>query len=201
MGNFTAAKQIHDDKVKIITEDLRGRGAVSYEEAIEATDAMVTKISNICLMILLADCLPILFFDPKKGIIGIAHAGWKGTIRFIAQKVVRVFQEKFGSSPKDLVLGIGPAIGPCCYEVGPGVITQVEKGFHRKKGYIENETPEGRGYLNLWEANKEQLLQMGILEENIEIARICTHCNSHLFFSHRSQKGKTGRFGVGIMID
>lgn len=151
LGNFTTAKQVHGSNVKIITEDLRGRGAVNYDTAISATDAMVTDVPNICLMVLQADCVPILFFDPKKGVIGIAHAGWKGTIRLVAQNIVGTFQERFGCLPQDIVVGIGPSIGPCCYEVGPEVIAQAEKIFHNKRDYINNETLDGKGYFNLWE--------------------------------------------------
>ena len=200
LSNFTIARQIHGSDVEIITEDLRGSGAFHYDTAISATDAMVTSIPDICLMVLQADCVPILFFDVKKKVIGIAHAGWRGTVRMVAQNTVKVLKEKFDCSPKDMLVGIGPSIGPCCYEVGSETIVQIRKAFHDKKGYINNETPDGQGYLNLWEANKMQLVQMGIPERNIEIAQICTHCNHTLFFSYRHQNTETGRFGAGIML-
>jgi len=200
LDNFTIAKQIHSGNVKTISEQLRGNGSINHIKAISATDAMVTNASNIVLMVVLADCVPILFFDPVKRVIGVAHAGWRGTIRLVAQNTVRVFQEKFGSSPTDIMVGIGPSIGPCCYEVGSEVVTQVETIFHTKKGYVDNESSDGKAYFNLWEANKKQLLQVGIPEENIEIARVCTYCNFDLFFSERHQRGPTGRFGAGITI-
>ena len=200
LKNFTIANQIHGSDVKIITERLRGKGAFKQETAIKDTDAMVTNIPNICLVILVADCVPILFFDPVKKVIGAAHAGLGGTVKLVAQNVIDVFQKEFNSAVSDIIVGIGPSIGPCCYEVGPEVITQVEKIFGNKKDYVTNESPDGKGYLDLWEANKKQLLQKGILEKNIEIAKICTYCNSNLFFSRRYQKEETGRFGTGIMI-
>lgn len=113
---------------------------------------------------------------------------------------MRSLLEGFGSSPRDIIVGIGPSIGPCCYEVGPEVVAQVEKVLNNKKGPINNESPDGKGYFDLWEANKKQLVQMGIPEGNIEFAGICTYCNHNLFFSRRYQKGETGRFGAGIMI-
>lgn len=200
LDNFTIAEQIHSGNVKTISEQLRGNGSINHTKAISATDAMITEASNIVLMLLSADCVPIVFFDPTKRVIGVAHAGWRGTIRLVSQNTVRVFQEKFGSSPADIMVGIGPSIGPCCYEVGPEVIAQVETVFHAKKGYVDNDSSDGKAYLNLWEANKKQLLQVGIPEGNIEIARVCTHCNSDLFFSARHQTGPTGRFGAGIII-
>jgi len=95
LNNFTTAKQVHDSNVEIITEALRGRGAVNFDTTVYATDAMVTDTPNICLTVLQADCVPLLFFDLKKKAIGVAHAGWKGTVRVVAQNTVKVLKEKF----------------------------------------------------------------------------------------------------------
>jgi len=198
--DFTFAKQIHDSGVKIITEEQRGSGVVKHETALDATDAFVTNVPNICIVMLLGDCVPILYFDPNRNVVGIAHAGWRGTVQSVAQNTVRAFRERFHSSPSDIIVGIGPSIGPCCYEVGPEVIAQFENIFCGKNVYVHNETSNGKGYLDLWEANKTQLLQMGIPEGNIEVSGICTCCNHDLFFSRRHQKGETGRFGAGIKL-
>lgn len=200
LGNFTIARQVHGCNVKIVTKDLRGSGAFNYDTAISATDAMITDIPNICLMVLQADCVPILFFDVKKRVIGVAHAGWRGTVSMVAQNTVKVLQETFHCSPQDILVGIGPSVGPCCYEIGPETIVLVEKAFHSEEGYINNRTPDGKGCFNLWEANKTQLVQMGIPERNIEVAQICTRCNHTVFFSYRHQNTETGRFGAGVML-
>lgn len=200
LDHFTIARQIHGCNVKIVTEELRGSGAFTYDTAISATDAMVTSIPGICLTLLQADCVPVLFFDVKKKAIGIAHAGWRGTIGMVAQSTVRVLKEKFDCSPNDILVGIGPSIGPCCYEVGQEIIDQIEEVFQPKKGDIYSKTSDGKGYFNLWEANKIQLVQTGIPERNIEIARICTSCNHSQFFSYRHQNTETGRFGAGIVL-
>lgn len=205
LNHFTVAKQVHQSNVKVITEELRGQGATSHHTAISATDAMITNVPNIYLMVFLADCVPILFFDPKKDAIGVAHAGWKGTLKFIAQKSVKALQRNFGSQPADIIAGIGPSIGPWCYEVGPEVITQVKNVFQTTGDFLElkhedRKTTNSKGYFNLWEANKRQLIQAGILDGNIEVAGICTCCNADIFFSARHQKGKTGRFGAGIIL-
>ena len=199
LDNFTTARQVHDNNVEIITEALRGRGAANFDTAVYATDAMVTATPNICLMVLQADCVPLLFFDLKKKVIGVAHAGWKGTVRMVAQNTVKLLKEKFNSLPDDILVGIGPSIGPCCYEIGPEVIIQIAKAFNNKKECI-NETSDGKSYFNLWEANKMQLVQSGIPEKNIEIAKICTFCDHTVFFSYRHQQRETGRFGAGIML-
>jgi YfiH family protein len=200
LASLTTAKQIHDGHVKIVSRAMRGRGSTDYEGAIGATDAMVTNVPGICLMILLADCVPILFYDPSKRVVGVAHAGWKGTLGLIARKTVAAFKEHFDCAPEDILAGIGPSIGPCCYEVGQEVITRVEHVFGNRQGYVGNESAGGKGYLDLWTANQKQLIQAGIPERNIEVARVCTYHHSNLFFSHRYEKGKTGRFGAGIFI-
>ncbi|HHT9111673.1 MAG TPA: peptidoglycan editing factor PgeF [Candidatus Brocadiaceae bacterium] len=198
--NFTFAKQIHDCNVKVVTESLRGSGAFEYATSIEATDALVTDIPNICLTVLHADCVPVILFDFQKRVIGVVHAGWKGTMLQVTRNTVMVFREKFGSAPENIIAGIGPSIGPCCYKVGPEIIIQAKKVLQNKKGHIYKKTSGGNGYFDLWEANKIQLLHTGIPEKNIEIAQICTYCNHDIFFSYRYQKGETGRVGTGIML-
>jgi YfiH family protein len=200
LNELTIARQIHSGNVTIISKELRGKGCANHEEAINATDAMVTDVADICLMVLVADCVPILFFDPVRRAIGVAHAGWKGTLQFVARNIVLAMEKAFGSSPQDIIVGIGPSIGPCCYKVGLEIISRVENSFHTKKEYIVNESKDGEGYFDLWEANLRQLLHAGIKRENIEIAMECTCHNPDLFFSYRQQKGDTGRFGAGIAI-
>jgi YfiH family protein len=200
LTSLTTAKQIHDGHVRIVSEALRGKGSTDYKGAINATDAMVTDVAGICLMILLADCVPILFYDPSKRVIGVAHAGWKGVLRFVAQNTVKALREHFGCSPQDIVVGIGPSIGPCCYEVGQEVVSEVEHVFGNRQASMRKESAKGKGYFDLWTANLKQLLQAGIPEKNIEMAKICTCHHPNLFFSYRHEKGKTGRFGAGIVI-
>ena len=201
LSNFTIGRQIHSGNVTIISKELRGKGSTNHKEAINATDGMVTNVPDICLVILVADCVPMLFFDPVKRAIGVAHAGWKGTLQFIAQHTVRAMEKTFGSSPQDIIVGVGPSIGPCCYNIGPEVISQAEGIFHTRKDYIiVDESRDGKCYFDLWKANLKQLLHSGIDRKNIEIAMECTCHNSGLFFSYRHQKGDTGRFGAGIAI-
>ena len=200
LTSLTTAKQIHDGHVKIVSEALRGKGSTDCKGAINGTDAMVTNVPNICLMILLADCVPILFYDPSKRVIGVAHAGWKGMLQGVAQKTVAVFREHFGCLRHDILVGIGPSIGPCCYQVGQEIVSQVEHAFGTKRDYINNESANGKGYLDLWTANLKQLVQAGVPEKNIEVAKMCTCHQANLFFSYRHEKGETGRFGAGIVI-
>jgi len=200
INRFTIARQIHSGNVRIISGALLGSGSTEPANGIENTDAMVTDVPDICLIILVADCVPMLFFDPIKEAIGVAHAGWRGTLYCIAQNTVRAMETAFGSSPGDIIVGIGPSIGPCCYSVGTDVISRVDTTFHTTRGLIINKSDDGTGYLDLWSANLKQLLHAGIERKNIELARICTRENPDLFFSYRHQKGDTGRFGAGITL-
>ena len=200
LDHLTFAQQVHDSRIQIVTKGLRGSGAMEHQTALHATDGLITDIPGVCLIILVAVCVPFIVFDPKRKVVGVAHAGWRGTVRFIARNTVQVFQERFGASPADMIVGIGPSIGPCCYEVGPEVINHVEGVFGRGKGLIDRQARDGKGYFDLWEANRAQLLQTGIPEGSIEVSGICTHCNPNLFFSRRHQRGETGRFGAGIQL-
>ena len=198
--DITIAGQTHSGNVAIISEKDRGKGHACHKNAVSNIDAMVTNQKNICITILVADCVPMLFFDPYRKVIGAAHAGWRGTLKFIAANTVNTMVKKFGSLPEDIIVGIGPSIGPCCYQVGPEVISQVKATFNPAASLIKNEFRDGTGYLDLWNLNLRQLLNEGILKKNIEIAGICTAHNQEQFFSYRGEKGETGRFGIGIEL-
>jgi YfiH family protein len=135
-----------------------------------------------------------MLFDPVRKVIGMAHAGWQGTVKQIAAKTVCAMKENYGSDPKDMYAAIGPSIGPDHYEVGVDVVKKTEESFKddtRKLLINEN----GSIHLNLWEANKLALEYIGV--KNIYCAEICTACNTIDWFSHRGEKeknGKTGRF-------
>lgn len=190
LGNMTTAKQVHGNKVAIITKELCGRGAKDHASALDGIDAMVTNCPNICIIVQVADCVPILLFDPSRRVVGVVHAGWRGTVLNIAGKTVKSMIKKFRSNPRNILAGIGPSIGPCCYEVGKEVLDHD----------VPAEIRDGKSYFDLWEANKKQLADEGIPFSNIEVSRICTKCNSDKFFSARAGKGLTGRFGAGIML-
>lgn len=200
LKNFTTSQQIHTDNIEIILENRRGCGANDYKTAVVAADAMVTSVQNICLMVLVADCVPVLFFDVRKKIIGSVHAGWKGTIHRISQKTVMLMKDKFGSSGDDILVGIGPSVGPCCYKVDIATIVKSNNDLKEKSDIVLHEKHDGKGHFDLWTTNKLQLIKMGIPEKNIEIAEMCTSCNNALFYSYRKENGRTGRFGVGIML-
>lgn len=182
--------QVHSDHVVVVGPGDSGR-------IIPATDALVTDSEGVGLTLRFADCVPLLFFDPTHRVIGIAHAGWKGTIHKIGVKVIQTMQEEFGSRPTDIISCIGPSIGPCCYEVGDDVIEQVKQAFSYTEDLLIAQS-NNRIHLDLWAANRQQLQDAGLVR--IEEAKMCTACRRDEFFSHRGNQHKTGRFGAFISL-
>ena len=198
-ADLCTCEQVHSSNIRQVTAADAGRGATSYEDALKETDALITNVKNVPLMLFFADCTPVLFFDPEHHAIGISHAGWKGTVHKIAQKTVQAMQAAFQTDPKKCLVGIGPSIGPCCYEVGSDVQLQFRKAFPKDANTIL--TPfQQKWKLDLWAANRIQLEQVGIPKENIDIAHTCTACNSDVFFSYRADFGKTGRIAAMLCL-
>ncbi len=158
-----------------------------------AADILLTGRPGIPLMQRFADCAPLVLYDPVRRALGLAHAGWRGTVQGVALETVRAMSRAFGSRPADVVAGVGPSIGPCCYEIGPEVAAQVRAGFAEGERWLLSR-PGGAIHLDLWAANREQLRAAGV--EQVEVTELCTACHCEEFFSHRAEKGRTGRFGV-----
>jgi len=184
---FTIANQTHSDHIAIIREH-KHRGWEQIDDAIEDCDALITDKKDIMLTILTADCVPILLMDTKQGVIAAVHAGWRGSKSKIVAKTVNKMCKIFDCDTKNIIVGIGPSIGACCYEVDSSVANFFEKS---QKIAI---SPNDKYMLDLPLANKEQLLSVGILESNIEMSHICTACEVDTFFSYRREKGCSGRF-------
>jgi hypothetical protein len=163
------------------------RGKSLHQKA----DIIVTSNPQITLFMRFADCVPIYLYDPHTQTIGMVHAGWLGTVRRAAEVAVQAMNQTFGSSPSSILAGIGPSIGPDHYEVGENVIKQFSSSFGAQASeHIINK--DEKTYLNLWSANQHLLMEQGVSE--IEIAGVCTVCNNDDWFSHRAERGKTGRF-------
>lgn len=196
------AQQVHGHTVAIIGEQQRGLGAFERSTALPATDALVTATSGIGLVALAADCVPLLIYDPVRHVAASVHSGWRGTAARIAQRAVAAMVEHHGCNVADLLVGIGPSIGSCCYEVGHDVAQQVQQAVCVDGQLFSNNIVElahnDKPHLNLWEANRQLLLQMGVNAQNIEVAGFCTRCNSNRFFSART--GDEGRFGAFIAL-
>jgi len=185
--NFIVANQTHSDHVKHITQ-AQTRGWEEYKTSISDCDALITNVPNIILTILTADCVPILLYDKNKQVIAAVHAGWKGTNKKILMKTIEEMIQIYGCNTQDIIAGIGPSIGKCCYEVNH----DVAKFFaHIPHAYT---IIKDKYMLDLPYINKQQLLNIGIKKENIELSNICTSCKVERFFSYRKELGCSGRF-------
>jgi YfiH family protein len=182
--------QVHKTKIVNVT------GSTSKEELLE-TDALITNMAGTCIAVMSADCVPILLYDRKNNAVGAVHSGWRGTVARILEKTLHKMREVFGTKGEDIHAGIGPSVSQDSYEVGEEVVHEVRQSFGSKHDLM---MPIGtnKAKLDLWKANKVQLLEFGVPSARIEISDLCTVKNNNHFFSAR--KGDTGRFAAGIML-
>lgn len=196
LDSVVAGEQVHGTHMEMVQADDRGKGAYSLKGSLPHTDALITDVPGICLLIMVADCPGVLLYDPKHKAIALAHAGWRGGVKNIIQKVVRNMSQSFHTDSQDLLVGISPSIGPCCYRIGEDTLEKLASSFPQCWEDFVISKPEGSFHLDLWGLNKHQLLEMGVKQKNIEIARLCSVCRTDLFYSYRKQRGRTGRCGV-----
>lgn len=185
---WLALRQVHGDHIlRVGDHDSACRAAAQGEY-----DAAVTNTTGVTLAVLTADCLPLLFLDREAGTIGVAHAGWRGTAQGIASKVARCMIDEYDADPASLIVGFGPSIGPCCYEVGIDVAERFMSGHSHWERFLRQD--DRRSWrLDLKLANRVSLVEFGLSEDNMADLDLCTKCHGHLFFSARGQSGKTGR--------
>ncbi|HYS80419.1 MAG TPA: peptidoglycan editing factor PgeF [Anaeromyxobacteraceae bacterium] len=177
---FARVLQVHGDRVLVATE-----GVEPGEEA----DAVLSTRPGVAACVSVADCVPVLIGDPRSGAVVAVHAGWRGTLAHAAARAVEALSREVGAQPGDLLAAIGPAIGPCCYEVSPD-LAQV---FRQDLGPRVAEPRSGSSRVDLWLANELVLRQAGLSRERIEVLGRCTSCEPDTFFSHRRDRGRTGR--------
>ncbi len=200
-NNLTTTKQVHKDNIIYVDKHLVGSGKGSYDEAIKDADALYTDLQNVPLMLLFADCVPIILCDIKKKIIAVVHSGWRGTVLSIANKTLIQMQKQFDVDFKDCYAVIGPSIGACCYQVGQDVYEDVSSNYTDYKRFLRIDVKDKQKYkFDLWQANYQSLIKAGIDEQNIILSKVCTQCNKELFFSHRADKGKSGRFAAIVWL-
>jgi hypothetical protein len=166
---------------------------------IKETDALVTNKSGICLCVQTADCVPILLYDPLNNVIAAVHAGWRGTVKKIAEIAVQKMVQKYNSSPENIVAAIGPSICPDIYEVGNEVVEEVKKSIPNAD-ILLHKNSSGKFHVNLWEANRQILVENGLHKKNIEILGECSFTHDNKYFSARKDGLDTGRMVSGIMI-
>jgi YfiH family protein len=192
-------KQIHADGVTVVGSEDAGRGSVEEDSIVDETDALVTNTPGLPLCVTLADCVPVLVFDPAKKVLGLAHAGWGGTLARISSRTVAVMRDRFGCDPTVLIGAIGPSIGPARYEVGPEVVERAGAAYGERAAEILEPIGEGKARLDLWGANRIDLEEAGVGAGRIEVAAISTEEHLDDFYSHRVE-GVTGRFIAAASI-
>jgi YfiH family protein len=184
---------VHGNSVRVLDETLLAHKPDSDDAH---ADAMITRARGLALTLRFADCVPVVFYDPARAAIGIAHAGWLGIENGVLRATVQAMTAAFGSHPSDIRAGIGPSIGPERFEVGEDVAERIQRAA--PEPVIVRRPGAPRPFVDLWRAAAAQLRQAGL--ESIETAGVCTATETADWFSHRAEKGKTGRFGVAILL-
>ncbi|WP_053366120.1 peptidoglycan editing factor PgeF [Bacillus sp. FJAT-27245] len=190
--DMVGAEQTHGTNIVKAGSHLKGRGAEAYSDSVRDTDGFYTNEPGILLSLCFADCVPLYFFDPGSRMVGIAHAGWKGTVNGIGPKMVDAWRAE-GIAPSDIFAAIGPSICKNCYIVDGRVIAFAEKILEHVEKKPYNQISAGHYSLDLQTMNKILLEKAGIPARNIAVTGLCSSCGNGSFFSHRRDKGKTGR--------
>lgn len=186
------AKQVHGKEIIIIGN--QDNKTIGQEEA----DGFITKVKGIALCTYHADCVPIYFYDKGEDVIGIAHAGWKGTLNNIAGVIIDNMVKEYGSNLSNIVVAIGPSIGACCYEIGEDVEKLFNETFDNPEIIIDKNE---KIYLDLWKVNYINLLDAGIKEGNIYQSNFCTACNLDTLYSYRKEKATKNRMIAAITLN
>ena len=185
-------KQVHGDSLAVLD---------TVPRKLPQADALIATVPGVFPAIKTADCLPILMLDPVTKVAAAVHAGWRGTVQRITKKVLEALVKEFGVDLRDLVVSLGPAIGPCCYEVDDAVLTPLDEAIPNSDRFVRTESPRhsprsgGRlsRRLDLTAINVFELISHGVAENHIVSANLCTACHPHLFFSHRRDGDPSGR--------
>lgn len=188
--HVVTAHQVHGANVAIV-------GTAHWGAIMPATDSLVSIEHGTALLLRFADCVPLMLYDPSRHAIALVHVGWRGLFAGVVLHTLSALQQAFGCAPCEFVAGIGPAIGPCCYEVGPEVVAKVEQAFGTGSDLLLPQ-PNGAVHFDLPGAIRRQLRDQGL--QHIEDSRLCTSCHTDEFFSHRAERGRTGRFAVVLAL-
>ena len=189
--SVVAAQQVHGAQSHVVTADMRGRGALDWHSAPPSTDALIVQERQLPVMILVADCSPLLLVDPVQRVLAVVHAGWRGAVAGITSLTVERMQRDFSSSPSEILAGIGPCLCAACFEIGPEV---AEAAAIIAPEAVQQ--GQAKPHLDLRALTHSDLQRAGVLEPHIETMLHCPRCEPETFFSHRGQNGVAGRFGL-----
>jgi len=198
-GKIFLARQVHGNNVLVIDEKIRDYEVFKKKVSLEACDALITDQVGVPLTVLTADCVPLILLDPVRRVLGVIHAGWRGTLRRVTEITLKTMAATFHVRPADCLAVIGPSVRGCCYEVDDAVIEPFRGTFNYWERLATRKGPH-KWYLDLARANYWQLMTSKVREENIAILNFCTYCNRELFFSYRRDGKKTGRMLSTAML-
>ena len=187
--SLTASAQDHNTFVRAVTSENKGVGIYKPRD-LQSVDALITNEKGVTLVTYYADCTPLFFVDTKQKAVGLAHAGWRGTVGRIGEKVVNKMTELYGTNPADIVAAIGPAISVCCYEVDKPCADNFYALSDLDSSRFVFPKDNGKYMIDLLETNRQILVAAGVKNENITVSDVCTNCNSELLWSHRATMGK-----------
>ena len=197
--SLTASSQDHHTFVRAVTKENVGVGIYKPKD-IESVDALITNEPGVTLVTYYADCTPLFFVDTKQKAIGLAHAGWRGTVGRIGDNVVKKMQRLYGSDPSDIKAAIGPAISVCCYEVDKPCADNFLALDELDSTKFVFPKGNGKFMIDLLETNRQILVHAGVKNENITVSDVCTNCNNELLWSHRATKGHRGTMSAFMCI-
>ena len=196
--SLVASAQDHHTYVRAVTSADRGVGIRKPRDR-ESVDALITNEPGVTLVTYYADCTPLFFVDTVTHAVGLAHAGWRGTVGRIGQKVVEKMTALYGTDPKDIMAAIGPAISVCCYEVDEPCAAQFLALRDLDSGKFVFPKGNGKFMVDLLETNRQILVKAGVPAENIAVSDVCTNCHSDLLWSHRATKGHRGTMSAFLL--
>ena len=196
--SLTASAQDHHVYVRAVGKENRGTGIYKPRD-MESVDGLITNEPGVTLVTYYADCTPLFFVDTVTHAVGLAHAGWRGTVGRIGQKVVEKMTALYGTDPKDIMAAIGPAISVCCYEVDEPCAAQFLALRDLDSDKFVFPKGNGKFMVDLLETNRQILVKAGVPAENIAVSDVCTNCHSDLLWSHRATKGHRGTMSAFLL--
>ncbi len=201
--NFIIPHQTHGNRVLAVDSGFLNLNQTEAVETLYGVDAVVTNQPGVFLCVTTADCVPMLLYDKGKGAIAAIHAGWRGTVGRIVENSLRELERQYGTSARDVIVGMGPAISQQHYEVGDEVVAAFqEKGFDLSDRAVSYPEPcTGKWHIDLTEINRRELIRLGVPDNQVEISGLCTFERRDLFFSARRQTIHSGRMLTGVKLN
>lgn len=199
-GQIFMPRQTHEDGILSLDSRFLSLSEEEQKERLRGMDALVTDVPGICVAISTADCVPVLLYAPDRKAVAAIHAGWRGTVLGIAAKTARLMVERYACDPAELIAGIGPSIGPEAFEVGEEVVKAFEDAGVSMARILRRHPETHKAHIDLWEANRSQLLKAGLSAAHIEVAGICTYTCHEDYFSARRLGIRSGRILTGIYL-